>query len=166
MNMKFEAKLLFFYLSLDEREQVRFRSLLGPKIIDTITSSNYLREAIQSMENVAHAPIKNTSSWDNNFIEDYDIAVMQLVRYIGQSAPSNIELAESVSKVIGKHISRAGKRSRYELQGMLLEALMNAKRDTLINLRNEMIHGNILGSHGREDSNLDRWFSIILDNMK
>ncbi|MHB8108646.1 MAG: hypothetical protein ACYDHW_01280 [Syntrophorhabdaceae bacterium] len=166
--MKIERKLLFFYLNLDEDEQVRFRSLLGPKIIRMITAPSLLNEALQSMEMVtSDINIHSSSRRERrDYGEDYDIAVMQLVRHIGQSAPSNVELARSVGAVIGQVISRPEKRSRYEMQGMLLEALMNADRDKLLKLRTEMMHGLILGSHTTKRSDLDRWFSIILGNMR
>jgi len=91
---------------------------------------------------------------------------MQLVRHIGRSAPSNVELARSIEGVISQTVSRPEKRSRYELQGMLLEALMSADREKLLRLRNEIMHGRILGSNRTGDSNLDRWFSIILGDQK
>ena len=155
--MKLETKLLNFYLSLDVKDQVRFRSLLGPKVLDKIVSPMSLEEAMQSLR-----AINRDNSNVSSDREDYDIAIMQLVRYIVESAPSNVELAKSIEGVINETVSRAAKRSKYELQGKLLEALMNAGRDKLLMLRNEIMHGRILATTRDSESNLDKWFSIIL----
>lgn len=155
--MKIETKLLNFYLSLEEEDQVRFRSLLGPRVFNKIVSPVSLREATQSLR----AMHFNDSSIASDR-EDYDIAIMQLVRHIVDSAPSNVELAKSIEGVSNEYVSRAAKRSKYELQGKLLEALMNADRSKLLMLRNEIMHGRILETTKDSESNLDKWFSIIL----
>lgn len=155
--MKLETKLLIFYLSLEEKEQISFRLLLGPKILDKITSTTHIEEATQLLNAAGTKKTKNKIDY-----ETYDIAIMQLVRHIVASAPSNVYLANSIAEITNQKVSRPEKRSKYELQGMLLAALMNASRDDLLKLRNEIAHGTVLTTDKVRESNLEKWFSIIL----
>jgi len=155
--MKLETKLLMFYLSLEEKEQIKFRSLLGPKVLDKIISPIYVEEATLSLNAMTKNNVKVPLD-----VETYDIAVMQLVRHIVESAPSNIELAKSITEITNQKVTRPEKRSNYELQGMLLAALMNASKAVLLKLRNEILHGNLLATNKESESNLEKWFSIIL----
>ncbi|MEN6375201.1 MAG: hypothetical protein ABFD75_10550 [Smithella sp.] len=155
--MKLETKLLIFYLSLEEKEQINFRSLLGPRVIDKIISPTFLEEATLSLRAIAKKNVKIPLDF-----ETYDIAVMQLVRHIVESSPSNVELAKSITEITNQKVTRPEKRSNYELQGMLLAALMNASRDDLLKLRNEIMQGKLLATNKESESNLEKWFSIIL----
>lgn len=159
--MKLETKLLNFYLSLEEKDKVQFRSLLGPRILSKIVSPMSLDEAIQAL-NSLNSDASNVSL--NR--EDYDLAIMQLVRHIVQSASSNTELAKTIEGVIDETVSRAEKRSKYELQGKLLESLMKADRNKLLILRNRIMHMSMSDNKRDKDSSLDKWFSIILGNAK
>jgi hypothetical protein len=159
--MKIQSKLLLFYLTLEENEKKYFRSLIGPKVFGKMVSAEGIAEI-----NAGIANAYGSAGLIENKPADYDIAIMQLVRHLVENAPSNIELAKSMEEIINKSVSRPEKRSKYELQGMLLEALMNAPREKLIKLRNELAHGNILGKDAGQDSSLDKWFSIILGNRK
>ncbi|MGD0022317.1 MAG: hypothetical protein ABSC54_08450 [Smithellaceae bacterium] len=159
--MKLETKLLNFYLGLEERDRVRFRSLLGPTVFRKIVSPMSMEEAVQSL----HAIDRENPNISSNR-ENYDIAIMQLVRHLVKSAPSNVELARSIEGVIDETVSRAAKRSKYELQGKLLEALMKADRNKLLMLRNKIMNTRMLARTTDSESNLEKWFSIILGDAR
>ena len=160
--MKLETKLLLFYLTMDDKEKSRFKSLIGPRAFEKMLSPISMDEVGSVFSRLG----RPTKSIDRPAPLDFDIAIMQLVRHIVERAPSNIELANSIEEVVGHKVSRPEKRSKYELQGMLLEALMSAPKERLLNLRKQLAHGHILGKGVEQDSNLDRWFSIILGNRK
>jgi hypothetical protein len=115
---------------------------------------------MDSINQTSH-PDKKISS------DDYDIAIMQVVKHIVNASDSNLDLSKSIEDIIGKSVSRPEKRAKYELQGMLLAALMNASKDKLARIRNQFIHRipkNTADERNR--SNLDKWFSIILGTRK
>jgi hypothetical protein len=159
--MKLQSRLFLFYLTLSDSDKNSFRSLFGPKLFDKLTSEENLLEINRDI-----ASEYGAKGLPDIKPIDYDIAIMQLVRHLVENAPSNIELATSIESIIGKSVSRPEKRSKYELQGKLLEALMNAPRDKIIRLRNELAHSQVIGRDSGKDSSLDKWFSIILGAKK
>jgi hypothetical protein len=158
--MNTQTKVFLFYLSLDEFEKSEFKNLIGSNNFNKLVSQIDVT-AIMNSINRFQLPHRKIPS------DDYDIAIMQVVKHIANVSESNIELAKSVEDIIGRRISRPGKRSKYELQGMLLEALMSAPRERLVRIRNQLIHRPPKSvADERNKTNLDRWFSIILGTTK
>jgi hypothetical protein len=158
--MNTPTKLFLFYLSLNDFEKQEFTNLVGINNLNKIKSRADLISIMDSINQTSH-PDKKISS------DDYDIAIMQVVKHIVNASDSNLDLSKSIEDIIGKSVSRPEKRAKYELQGMLLAALMNASKDKLARIRNQFIHRipkNTADERNR--SNLDKWFSIILGTRK
>lgn len=156
--MKIETKLMILYLGLNKSEKKKFESVIGRNIFEKIRSGADFKTLSNEMERLNLGGLGRSTK-----AEEFDIAVMQVVRHIVKYSTSNIELAEAIENISGKRITRPEKRSKAELQGILLEGLLNATDKSLVTMRNELIN-KVAYYDDREENgtNLDKWFSIIL----
>jgi len=158
IQMKIETKLMVFYIGLNKSERKKFESIVGKNNFEKIRSGADFKTLANEIEKLNLVGLL-LSTKDENF----DIAVMQVVRHIVKYSNSNIELAKSIDNISGKRITRPEKRTRTELQGILLEELLNARKESLILIRNELMNKVASdGERNEEGTNLDKWFSIIL----
>lgn len=160
--MNLPTKIFLFYSALDENEKKGFKNLIGVQNFDRICAQLDL----SSIRNLIKETTTPTAPQETSTSEDYDIAIMQVVRHIVNTSESNIELAKSIEDIMGKPITRQPKRSKYELQGMLLEALVNAPKEKLIRIRNRLASKLPRNKHRDTQTNLDKWFSIIVGKPK
>lgn len=159
--MNLPTKIFLFYAALDDNEKKGFKNTIGIQNFDRIWAQLELSSLKNLIDNrVAQETAQKITP------EDYDIAIMQVVRHMVNTSESNIELAKSIEDITGKHITRQPKRSQYELQGMLLEALINAPKDKLIRMRNKLANKLPKNKYQAGQTNLDKWFSIILGKPK
>jgi len=156
--MKLESKLVVFYLGLNKSEKKKFQSIVGVRNFERICSKADFKEFNDEI-NKLNLPDSLRSTKGG----DFDLAIMQVVRHIVESSSSNIEIAESIENISGKKITRPEKRSKTELQGILLEELLNAPKRKLVVMRDELLNKVAWDNKRKENgTNLDRWFSIIL----
>ncbi len=160
-----ETKIVLFYLSLDEMEKTKFLSLLNYENLRGNISKNELmrlKNQLNDIDNLIGSK-RFSSKPEQPASADFDIAVMQVVRYIVNMSESNLDLAKYIEEIFAQRISRPDKRSKYELQGMLLGALMDAPKQKLRDIKNKIMFKTAVNKGGRESkTNLDKWFSIIL----
>jgi len=160
--MNLSTKVLLFYFILNDNEKREFKNLIGAKRFDKI----WAQIDLSSLKSLIGQTTASTVSQKISASEDYDIAIMQVVRHMVNTTESNIELAKSIEDITGKSITRQPKRSKYELQGMLLEALINAPNEKLIAIRNKLANKLSKSKYQDTQTNLDKWFSIILGKPK
>lgn len=156
--MNLSTRIFLFYIALNDSEKRAFKSIIG------VNNFNRIRAQVDlsSIKNLIGETSTSAIPEKSSVGEDYDIAIMQVVRHMVNTSESNIELAKSIEEIMGKSITRQPKRSKYELQGMLLEALINAPQDKLIRIRNKLANKIPKNKHPDTQTNLDKWFSIIL----
>ena len=156
--MNLSTRIFLFYITLNDAEKKAFRSIIGVNNFERIRAQVDLSLIQNLISRTPTSPTPQKTSID----EDYDIAIMQVVRHMVNTSESNIELAKSIEEIMDKSITRQPKRSKYELQGILLEALINAPQDKLIRIRNKLANKIPKNKHPETQTNLDKWFSIIL----
>ncbi len=158
--MKFETKLLLFYFGLNKSEKNKLVFLIGRDKFERIFKQADLTGLRDQMMHMSPNVFLRSSKK-----EQYDIAIMQVVRHVGDLSSSNLDLAESIHHISGRKITRPEKRSKPELQGILLDELIKAPRAKLIEMRNELINKIASDKEYREEgTSLERWFSIILES--
>jgi hypothetical protein len=156
--MNLSTRIFLFYIALNDTEKKAFKSIIGVNNFDRIRA----QVDLSPIKNLVSETPTSATPQKASIGEDYDIAIMQVVRHMVNTSESNIELAKSIEDIMGKSITRQPKRSKYELQGMLLEALINAPEDKLIRIRNKLANKIPKNKHPDTQTNLDKWFSIIL----
>ena len=156
--MNLSTRIFLFYIVLNDTEKKAFKSIIGVNNFERIRAQVDLSLIQNLISRTPTSPTPQKTSID----EDYDIAIMQVVRHMVNTSESNIELAKSIEEIMDKSITRQPKRSKYELQGILLEALINAPQDKLIRIRNKLANKIPNNRHPEAQTNLDKWFSIIL----
>jgi len=156
--MNLSTRIFLFYIALNDAEKKAFKSIIGVNNFERIRAQVNL----SSIKNLISEPPPPTTPQKSSIDEDYDIAIMQVVRHMVNTSESNIELAKSIEEIMGTSITRQPKRSKYELQGMLLEALINAPQEKLIRIRNKLANKIPKNKHPDTQTNLNKWFSIIL----
>ncbi len=156
--MNLSTRIFLFYIVLNDTEKKAFKSIIGVNNFERIRA----QVDLSSIKNLISEPPPSATPQKSSIDEDYDIAIMQVVRHMVNTSDSNIELAKSIEEIMGKSITRQPKRSKYELQGMLLEALINAPQEKLIRIRNKLANKIQKNKHPDTQTNLDKWFSIIL----
>ncbi len=159
--MDINTKILIFYLSLNDSEKRQFLNTIGDNNFRRLSKSANLDSIKKQLNSLLDKyEIKTDET-------DFDIAIMQVVRLIVKMARSNVELAKYIEYISGENVSRPEKRSKYELQGMLLGALEEAPRDKLYKMKNELFNRiSFSKSYQENQSNLDKWFSIILKGSR
>jgi len=156
--MNLFTKIFLFYIALDDSEKKAFKGFIGANNFDKI----WAQVDLSSIKDLVSETKGYTNQPKTSMEEDYDIAIMQVVKHMVNTSESNIELANSIEDIMSKHITRKPKRSKYELQGMLLEALINAPKEKLTRIRDKLTNKLSKNKHLDTQTSLDRWFSIIL----
>jgi hypothetical protein len=156
--MNLSTKIFLFYIALNDAERKTFKSIIGLNTFDRIRA----QVDLSSIKNLISETSSFSTPQKTSLDEDYDIAIMQVVRHMVNTSESNIELAKSIEEITGRSITRQPKRSKYELQGMLLGALINAPQEKLIRMRDKLTNRIPKNKHPDTQTNLDKWFSIIL----
>ena len=160
--MNLEKKLLLFYLGLDNFERKNFKSYVSPRKFEQLFAT--IHELSSDIDSLG-APRGSSKNIKN---QEKDLALMQIMKYLINSNKSNVDFAEAIQDLTNEKVSRPEKRGRYELKGMLLEYLLTAKNEDLMSIRNALVH---LDRKEKEsttnvDTNLEKWFNIILANTK
>jgi hypothetical protein len=166
--MNIETKILMFYLSLSDLEKRKFEDIFDYKLKKILVNAD-LHSIMNYLNSLSHD--RSNLYYDRSTLPpseiDRDSAMMQIVRKIEDTTNSNASLARTIESLIGTKITRKEKRSKSELRGILIDGLMSAPRSQLLKIKNELIK-KIQKTQvvPESESNLDKWFSIILENKQ